>query len=145
LVYRETGDKRGIALALCSLGDAAQCRGDLARAFALYRDSLNLYRGVGDKWGMATCLKGLATTFLAHGQQPLRAARLFGAADGLRTSIGALLSPAEQKIYERSVALALEVLGETRFARAWEIGRAGTLDEVIAGALSSFEADAEDG
>ena len=62
----------------------------------------------------------------------LRAARLFGAAEGLRQAMGALLPPVHRAEHDRSVAAVRTALGEGAFAAAWAEGRAMSLDEVVA-------------
>jgi hypothetical protein len=64
--------------------------------------------------------------------QPVRAAQLFGAAEGLRARIGALGQPSERAVYEESVASVRAALGENAFSAAWAEGRAMTLEQAIA-------------
>jgi DNA-binding CsgD family transcriptional regulator len=73
-------------------------------------------------------LAGLA----ALAESFVEAARLFGAAEGLRESIGYKRFLVDRKTYEADVALASKNLGEEEFRRAWEEGRAMSMDEAIA-------------
>ncbi len=58
-LYREVGDKQGIAFALNNLGTQAQYQGDYERARAFLEESLALYRELGDQWGIALVLCNL--------------------------------------------------------------------------------------
>ena len=65
-----------------------------------------------------------------------RAARLFGAAEGLRDeAIRAPGAPSEQEANRRSVSRAREMLPEEAFVAAWTEGRVMTLERAIACAL----------
>ena len=58
VLFRELGDRRGIALALDRLGMAAWRRGDFAKARVLMEEDLALFRDVGDRdrvaWSLFT-------------------------------------------------------------------------------------------
>jgi len=71
-----------------------------------------------------------------HGQLE-RAARLFGAADKLLEGTPAVLTVEDRTMYEQSLAAARSMLDEEMFASAWAEGRAMTLEQAIAYALSS--------
>jgi DNA-binding CsgD family transcriptional regulator len=60
-LYRETGDRRGLAMALADLAGLARDRGDLGRARSLLDESVALYREMGDDVGVAWPLAGLGT------------------------------------------------------------------------------------
>jgi hypothetical protein len=73
--------------------------------------------------------------------QPVRAARLFGAAEGLRARIGAIGQPIERAVYADSVASVRTQLNQKTFAAAWAEGRAMTLEQAIAYALEGSDVD----
>ena len=74
-LFRETGDRWGLAQALCHLGDAAV---NLRRpeAGALLAESLALYRELGDPWGLARALHYSGELARAQGDDA-RAAALY--------------------------------------------------------------------
>jgi hypothetical protein len=74
-------------------------------------ESLAINRDPGDKWGIAQNLERLAAVAVAQAQSE-RAARLFGAAEGLREAMGAPLPPADRAEHDRSVAAIRTALGE---------------------------------
>ncbi len=136
----ELGDKWGAANALANLGNVAVDQDDDARAVAAYRQSLTLCRDIGDKRTIPYCLEGLAAVACARGHAE-RAARLCGAADALRSVIGAPLPPVERPMLDRTVA-AVRATMDTgspqrgrAFAAAWSAGQALTLEQAIAEAL----------
>ena len=58
-IWREVGEKSGIAGSLCTLGIVVMDHGDLGPAKELLEESLSLYREVGDKWGITLSLEFL--------------------------------------------------------------------------------------
>ena len=108
----------------------ARAQGDHERAIALHLESLVLARETGQQREIAEYLGGLAGLATEQGQ-PERAARLFGAAEALRQSIGAPLPPTEWAAYERDVAVARARLGEDAFAAAWAEGWAMPLEQAV--------------
>jgi tetratricopeptide (TPR) repeat protein len=135
VLYSEIGNREDIARSLFVLGRVAESLGDYAAARALYKESLvigRIGRVVGDNWDIASCLEGLAGLFVAQGE-PVRAVRLWGAADALRKSMGTPIPPVYGADYERSVAAARAQLGEKAFAAAWAEGRMMSLEQVLSG------------
>jgi tetratricopeptide (TPR) repeat protein len=131
-LYREVGSQWGIAGSLFVLGRVTENLGDYAAARAHYEESLAIGRVVGDNQDIASCLEGLAGLFVAQGE-PIRAVRLWGAADALREAIGTPIPPVCRADYDRSVAAGRAQLGEKAFAAAWAKGRMMTLDQVLSG------------
>jgi hypothetical protein len=129
---REVGDQRDLARALFFSANITAFQGNLAAACAQYEESLKRLMQVGDKQYIAFCLEGLAGLFVAQGE-PVRAVRLWGAADALREAMGTLIPPVYRANYERSLAAARAQLGEKAFAAAWAEGRMMTLEQVLSG------------
>jgi predicted ATPase/DNA-binding SARP family transcriptional activator len=135
-IHRELGSKWGIAWSLCFLGTFALSQGDYGAARALLEESLAIFRELGSKWGIASILEGLAALAVAQAQSE-RAARLFGAEEGLREAMGAPLPPADRAEHDRSVAAVRTALGEEGFAAAWAEGQRMELEQAIACALEA--------
>jgi len=74
--------------------------------------------------------------------QPERAARLLGAADGLREAIGTHVPPSRRGERERDLARTRAALGSARFATAWEAGRTMHPDKLVAYAGQLLDAGA---
>ncbi len=134
-IWREAGDNWGTAGTQRQLGNVALLQGHHAQAAALFKESIRLHREHGDKHSTSRVLEALARLALAHGRSE-QAARLLGAADGLLQAIGAVLAPVERVDYDRTVAMAREVLGDQRFDVAYAEGRTLSLDQLIEQALS---------
>ena len=84
---------------------------------------------------MAFCLECLAEVASAQ-NQPMRGARLTGAAERLLDRIGGSWPPNYTAGREQSMAAIRTALGEDVAAATWEEGRAMPLEEMIAYALS---------
>ena len=64
-----------------------------------------------------------------------RAARLYGAAQALRETIGSPLPAEDRAYYEEAVADVHTIPGEASFEAAWAEGRAMPLEQAVAYAL----------
>ena len=128
---REVGERKRVADILHALGLFAYTQGDYATARTFYEESLSISRTMGEKWVAALCLLGLGAVVAAEGE-PARAACLWGAAETLRTELGAFIPHAEQVSYERSMSTVHAQLSEDVFSSAWAEGRAMSLEQVLA-------------
>jgi predicted ATPase/DNA-binding SARP family transcriptional activator len=134
-IQREAGAKWEIAQSLVGLGGVLQSQGDDERAAAVFQEGLALNRELGSRYGVAMSLGGLGWVAVAQGQ-PERAARLFGQVEVLREASGVPIFELVRSLWESMVDTARGALSEEAFARAWAEGRAMTLEEAIADALS---------
>jgi hypothetical protein len=140
-LFQDLGNMWGIAAVQLALGYLALAQGDAPQAAACFTESLVRYRELGHQEGISVCLAGAAGAAGGLGQ-PARAARLFGAAEGLRARIGALGQPIERATHEQSVARVRAQLDQETFAAAWAAGRAMTLEQASACALGENDQDA---
>jgi predicted ATPase/DNA-binding SARP family transcriptional activator/DNA-binding CsgD family transcriptional regulator len=138
-IYRELGDKRGISLCHIDLGFIELIRGDHEPAAVLLEESVRVLRGSEDKFCLAYGIFGLAAVAAAR-EEPVRAARLWGAAEALRQEIGVVsLTQWELEAYdyEGRVSAARNMLGdEGAWEEAFEEGRAKSAEEAAEYALS---------
>jgi non-specific serine/threonine protein kinase len=86
-LFRDIGDKWGLAMALGVLGTVVSAQGDPSHAAALYEESRALRRALGDKWGMASALCQLATVVFEQGDAG-RATALYEESRALRRALG---------------------------------------------------------
>ena len=93
-------------------------------------------RQLGDRLVAAEALDGLACFASARGQAE-RVARLFGAAEALRETVGYLQEQRERAMREPYLAAARPRLSETAWEAAWESGRRLGFEESIAYALEN--------
>ena len=120
--------------ALALQGWASLQEGDTRRAWMLLVESLEGYLEAESRVGVIDSLVDVGAVAGARGE-PLRAARLWGAADTLREVIGYTQPVGEARMYEPYMSAARSELGETAFLAAWEEGRAMTEEQAIALAL----------
>jgi predicted ATPase/serine/threonine protein kinase len=128
-IFRELGDRWGIAGTLVDLGNLAREQGDCPTANGLYRESLKIFRELGYKRGIARLLECFACSSVTQ-QQAERSLRLAGAAAALRQSIGAPLTPAEQKKLEAVLDSARQAM-TTSSSAAWLEGWTMPLEKAI--------------
>jgi tetratricopeptide (TPR) repeat protein len=134
---RELGEQRVFAYALINLGLVRCEQDDHAAAWILFEEGLAITRELGDRNGIAFALEGRATVIATLGN-PLRAARIWGAAEKLREEIGAPLPSNERPRHDRRVAAArASINDDAAFDLAWREGRASTLDQATELALET--------
>jgi tetratricopeptide (TPR) repeat protein len=114
-------------------------QGDYARAAALRREDLALQRKLAplNTHGAARFFEGVALLALVQ-QQPAPAARMFGMAARLRDEIEDSEGTERHKIAPWIVA-AREKLGDDGFPRAWDTGRALSLQSALDEAAALLE------
>jgi hypothetical protein len=105
--------------------------GDYNRALALFQESLCLSVEQNYQQGIANCLGALAGLAVLA-DQPVRAARLFAAAEKLRRAMGAKMSSNDRLEYEKYLSMAREQLDHATFEAEWSAGFQMTTAEMIA-------------
>jgi non-specific serine/threonine protein kinase len=142
-VKHELGDRQGIAAAYNALGDLALAEGDAPIAVGHHRRAIELFNDLGDQANVALSMTALALA-LAHGGRADQAARLFGAAETMRTAVGATIVAADREPYEDGIRVAREQLGTTTFEAARTRGRSMTSEHAIAEVLAGDVSDVGD-
>jgi predicted ATPase/class 3 adenylate cyclase len=129
---RELGDRRSTAMALFVLGVTELRRGDLERGATLLEEGAQISRELGDRLGAPYFAEGLAK-MSAMRSRPVRAARLWGAAEALREQMGVSLSKFDRanSDYDRDLALVRSSLDEATFEAAWAEGRAMSFEQAV--------------
>jgi predicted ATPase/DNA-binding CsgD family transcriptional regulator len=133
---REIGDREGIVESQPYLARVLAAQGNHAAARDLYEESLIVAEKMGNKINIAICLEGLAEVAVAQGDgeaslagthseelPSLWAARLWGAAESLRETIGAPLPAVDRATNEPAVAHARAQSDAQVFVNAWNEGR----------------------
>lgn len=130
----------GVVRTLFVLGHAHYSQGALTMAESCYREGLALLHQAPLLTLLATGLEGLAVTLAAQGH-PMRAARLFGAAEALNEATGARRGQLYQPAYDQTLA---EAPRGTAWATAWGAGRALTPAQALAEALETDDLAGDD-
>ncbi len=126
-LYRELGDREGVARALGELGNVAAEQGELERAVELYEECAAELRAVGNDAGLAVALANLGDVAFKKGE-------LGRAAGLLRESIALQRQTGDRD----SVAAGLFTLGRVEFTR-------GENDKAVAILAESLEIATEIG
>jgi predicted ATPase/transcriptional regulator with XRE-family HTH domain len=134
-LMRAVGDPRGIATMLLLLGWVAVGEMDAARVEAILAESLRLFRAAANMVGVVECLEGLACAAGLRGN-PVRAARLAGAAATLRDTLRVSVSP-NIGLYERHLATARQQTRPATWDAALAAGRALGPDQASDEALGA--------
>ena len=135
-------DERARSSSTRALAAALVERGEYDRARTLLAESLELGRRLGDLNGIAYCFDTFAGIAAAE-SDPDEAAVLFGAADAVRSSIGALRPPDQQPLYEEWLARTLSQLEMAVYTKRYEDGRRLELDDACRHALRVVHARPE--
>ena len=140
-LFEQLDDSEGMAFALVNQGFAALSNHDHKRALGLLREALRRLAELAFRDVIGYCFEGIAAVLAFTGEAD-PAARLLGAAEALRESVGVDLAPTERETHETTAATVREALGEKQFTAAWRLGRELHLDEAITYALAEEPARA---
>jgi predicted ATPase/class 3 adenylate cyclase len=138
--FREKAALSGLISLIHVLGAVVNAQGDTEQGIAILRDGLILQQQAGQQEEMIESLEAFAEVAIGQ-SRAVRAARLLGAAEALRITIGAQRESAACRAYERDVAAARAQLGEAAFAAAWAEGRMMTLADAVAEALAETQSN----
>ncbi len=127
---RASDDQEGMALALSRLGMGAAHEARLDEAWSQLGEALEYANSLGFRGNAADCCYGLAVVAVGW-SDPVRGARLVGAADELRRASGGLLLPAEASARDDALAAIRRILSGDEVATALDEGRRLALDEVV--------------
>ena len=137
VLRRELDGMFSIAFALAGVGQVAYLQGEQGQAVAVLRESLLLSRDIDARIPVAISLECLACVTVGQGYIQ-RAARLGGAAEAVRATMGMPVQPEERASQDKMVQAVCASLGNEAFAAAWAEGRALPLEAAIAEALEGL-------
>lgn len=132
----ERGNQMGLAFALCNLAAVAYQQADYAKARHCYTQALVKAQEFGSKKAISGCLDGFAALGTIKGL-PRVSARLCGAADELRESIGIQKEPAERKRRDYYFSKIRASLPDAVLVEAMANGRRMSVEEAITLAVKS--------
>jgi hypothetical protein len=141
-LQRELHATMAAAWTLQYLGMLAYLQEEYVGARHYFAESLAATSQGGGVDVVPSSLDGLAGVASALGQ-PIRAARLLGAAEALREAIDCVLPPIEQHYYNRIRMSVRGQLSEDALHTAWQAGRRLSLKQAIAEAEAFACGDAQ--
>jgi tetratricopeptide (TPR) repeat protein len=138
-LFQGLGGAWGESVVVMNLAGVVRAEGDLERAARLHADSLRLRGDAGLLADAFNDLVGIAEIACVLGYlEP--AARLLGAEESYRAMFGSVGWGVTPMFRERTQQALSEQLGEERFDRARETGRALSTEQMMAEALALAEA-----
>ncbi|MBV9358707.1 MAG: tetratricopeptide repeat protein [Chloroflexi bacterium] len=136
-LYRQLEDLRYVAMAQTMLGTVLTVSGDLAQGSLVLAEGLVGHRTIGNLTFLHHGLAVLAIAAVAQGRAA-HAARLAGASDALRESIGDTLVPLNRDLWEKLMRDIGEQLPEEDLEAAFAAGYALNADEALDEALADL-------
>lgn len=133
---RALGDTQGVARSLHSLGNIYLHLAEYSTALPLFQESLRLFDEISDRWNVALLLSEVAQWMAEAMAQREPAARLFGAAEAIWSSLGAPLNQATIHNRQQFMVLLRQTLSEATLEAALDTGRAIPQDRAVALALA---------
>jgi tetratricopeptide (TPR) repeat protein len=116
---------------LCHLGEVALSAGNLDDASAHYTAALGEHQDLPPPALLCMIVSGCAKLALTRGE-PQSAARLLGAVEAMRHSLGIRLPPIIRTSQEQCAELARLALGDDQYEAAQDEGRQLTTEEAVA-------------
>jgi hypothetical protein len=117
-------------------GHVFRIQGRYPEALTIYHETIRLWQELGQQSAAAHELECFAFIAGASGQNE-RAARLFGAAEALRESIGSNMTPSERREYDRAVLQLHAQTDAAALQATWAAGRALSMEQAIQLALAA--------
>jgi DNA-binding CsgD family transcriptional regulator len=135
-LFREVSDVLGVVACLTNIGLMMLAQDGHERSATMLREGLRLAWGLDHKLYIQYSIIGLAGVAASHGL-PDRAARLWGAAEGMSETYGMRLARGVSTLidYEGRLAAARSRLDEAAWSAAWEEGRGMSSERSIEYAL----------
>jgi predicted ATPase/class 3 adenylate cyclase len=141
-IWRRIDHPWGVSRGLSALASLALRDGDAPQALRLYADCLERDYTLHNTFSIAGDLQGIGKALLARGNAE-DAARLLGAADRLYGDMEFIMWATERASVEAERDRLRGMLGEERFAEAWDAGHALERDQAVAQALALANAASE--
>jgi predicted ATPase/class 3 adenylate cyclase len=127
-IARELDDSYGVVYETFNLGLAEYLNGSSGAAAALFAESFDLARRVRMNAGTAYALMGLAMA--GSGPDPVRSARLHGAADEALAALGETVDSLEARLRDADRQRLRAAMGGAAFDAEHGAGRAMTFEEI---------------
>jgi predicted ATPase/DNA-binding SARP family transcriptional activator len=128
LFSRQINHRTSFAHACAMLGKVLCRMGEYDEAYSRLSDGLRVHLEIGDAWGLALDLEGLAGLVIAR-ERYADGVRLIGAVDALRERVAIALPASDRSERERLVTIARDQLGGY-YERMYDEGRKMPMEEV---------------
>jgi tetratricopeptide (TPR) repeat protein len=133
-LYQQADARGDQARLIHTFGYIALHKGNFDEARALFTESLNAFRELGNHRGIAECLAGLAGLAVVQGKHEW-AAPLLSAAESQLKTIGGVWWPADRVEIEQAGEQLQSVLGD-RFDELWMQGQSMSVEDSISYAIN---------
>ena len=130
-ISRKLGRKQFVSTILTNLGAVTHSEGDFAAARSHFAEALEMAQELGNRIAISYSLDGFAALAAESGESEL-AAKLAGAAEQLRETVGFEIEPADRRFRESYLSRLRAALTESVFAAAYQQGRKLKTEEAIA-------------
>ena len=127
---REAGETWALGIILSDLASLRVIQGRLDEADVCANEALACCRSLRDRRGVGWCLQSLAMIDTAGGRGH-RAAWLYGAADALLQSLGAMGQVTFSRVQDRYLTLARDAIGGSAFRETYDAGRATPIARIM--------------
>ena len=133
---RKGGDAFNLLYALFNLGSVSCMEGKAEKARVRFTESINIAKDLGSIRAVADCLDGFgfAETVLENFE---KAAKLFGAAEALRESVGFEIQAVDKIFRDHFIGIAKNSIGEFSFSEFENAGRKFSMEEAVKLALEN--------
>jgi predicted ATPase/DNA-binding winged helix-turn-helix (wHTH) protein len=131
LLSKKLGGKRLLSIVHFNLGTIDYFNNEAEAASFNFAESLRIAQEMGNKLLISCAFDGFAALAAGNGNH-LQSAKLAGAADFLRETIGYTVEPAEEIFREKYLTTARAALNPQDFTVAYETGRSLNFNESIA-------------
>lgn len=139
---RAVGNRHFVATSLLNLGETVARRGEPGRALGLLQEAYGLARDMQYPQRLAESIEAMARLADATGRRK-HAARLLGAAQGVRSVVGCARAPHEAPTVDQMTRGIRAALGAVAFDAEFELGREACASRAAMDALVGERGDAE--
>ena len=130
VAFQRMGNRGFAAIMQSDLAHMLRQEGRIDEARPIYLHAIREWQDLGRRASVANMLESFAFVARADGQ-PVRAARLLGAAEALRDRIHVDMTPWEREEYDRDLAALRETLPADVLAAEWAAGRKLDMDAAV--------------
>ncbi|MEO6589075.1 MAG: alpha/beta fold hydrolase [Pyrinomonadaceae bacterium] len=127
---RKGGDTFNLLYALFNLGSVSCMEGDSETSHAQFAESLLLGKDLGSMRAVADCLDGFGCVSAINSKAE-KAAKLYGAAEALRESVGFEIQTADRIFRDHFIKITKNLIGENAFLEFKTAGRNISMDDAV--------------